>query len=173
MASRGYQHCANCIGTLSFPMALWLHWATSRNVHVFQKRRHTLTVVTLLILNPFSDFFTVRFSNKFVVKYLLKILPCLVCTATPPCERLMSENGRQSQTNVVINDKSQCTVVAYLRCGGFSITKLRKVYCWVWQRKKLKSVTILHSYGQKGELSCALSSTFSSVVARRTKQHQK
>jgi len=33
-------------------------------------------------------------------------------------ETLMSENERQSQTNAVINDKLQGTVVTYLRCGG-------------------------------------------------------
>jgi len=42
---------------------------------------------------------------------------------TIPCETLRSENERQSQTNAVINDKVQSTVVTYLRCGGFSITK--------------------------------------------------
>jgi len=30
----------------------------------------------------------------------------------------MSENERQSQTNAVINDKLQGTVVTHLRCGG-------------------------------------------------------
>jgi len=33
---------------------------------------------------------------------------------------LTSENERQSQTNAVINDKLQGTVVTYLRCGGIS-----------------------------------------------------
>ena len=101
--------------------SLWLYGYTEphparthSSIHrVPKKGRHTLTVVTLLILNQFSDLFTVRFSNKFAVKYLLKILPYLVCTATLPCETLMSENDRQSQTNAVINDKSQGTVVAY------------------------------------------------------------
>jgi len=44
---------------------------------------------------------------------------------------LTSENELQSQTNAVINDKLQGTVVAYLRYGGISIIKLRKVYCLV------------------------------------------
>ena len=37
----------------------------------------------------------------------------------------MSENERQLQTNAVINDKLQRTVVTYLRGGGSSITKLK------------------------------------------------
>ena len=31
---------------------------------------------------------------------------------------LMSENERQSQTNAVLKDKLQDTLVTYLRCGG-------------------------------------------------------
>ena len=41
-----------------------------------------------------------------------------MCVATLPCETLMSENERRSQTNAVFNDKLQGTVVTYLRCGG-------------------------------------------------------
>ena len=70
--------------------------------------------------------FTVRFYGKFAAKYLLQVPPNLICVATLvtiPCETLRSENERQSQTNAVINDKVQSTVVTYLRCGGFSITK--------------------------------------------------
>jgi len=74
--------------------------------------------VTLLILNRFSNFFTVGFSSKFAAKYLLKIRPRHICVAAPPRETLMSENDRQSQTNAVINDKLQGTVVTYLRRGG-------------------------------------------------------
>jgi len=36
---------------------------------------------------------------------------------------LMSQNERQSQTNVVINDKLQGTTVTYLRLGEISVTK--------------------------------------------------
>jgi len=31
-----------------------------------------------------------------------------------------------------INDNLQGSVATYLRCGEVLITKLRKVYCWVW-----------------------------------------
>jgi len=41
--------------------------------------------------------------------YFLNILPHLICVAALPCETLMSENERQSQTNAVINDKLQGT----------------------------------------------------------------
>jgi len=71
----------------------------------------------------------------------------------------MSENGRQSQTNVVINDKLQSTVVTFLRHGGIVNAKLRKVYCCVCQWK-----FFFYNWS-----SHALSSSFSSVVARHTK----
>ena len=71
-------------------------------------------VVTPLILYRFSKiFFTVRFSSKFAAQCLLKTPPHLMCVAALPCETLLSENERQSQTNVVINDKLQGTVVTY------------------------------------------------------------
>jgi len=41
-----------------------------------------------------------------------------MCVATLPCETLMSENERRSETNAVFNDKLLGTVVTYLRCGG-------------------------------------------------------
>jgi len=57
---------------------------------MFQKQGDTkLVAVTLLILNRFSKFFTVRFSGKFAGKYLLKISPHLMCVATLPCETLI------------------------------------------------------------------------------------
>jgi len=37
----------------------------------------------------------------------------------------MSENERQSQTNAVINNKLQGTVVTYLRCGGISNNQIK------------------------------------------------
>jgi len=73
--------------------------------------------------------------SKFAAKYLLNIPPHLICVATLPCERLTSENEQQSETTVEINVKWQGTVVTYLMCGGLSVTKLRKVYCWVRQWK--------------------------------------
>jgi len=39
------------------------------------------------------------------------------CYITLLCETLMSENERQSQTNALINDKLQGTVVTYFRYG--------------------------------------------------------
>jgi len=38
----------------------------------------------------------------------------------------MSENKRQSQTNAVINDKLQGTVVTDLRCGGIFNNQIKK-----------------------------------------------
>jgi len=50
-----------------------------------------------------------------------------------------------------INDKLQGSVAKFLRCGGLSITKLRKVYCWVcrWNFYK-KSVNIWQTYTHEG-----------------------
>jgi len=74
---------------------------------VFQKNGDTklMHAVILLILNRFENFFAVRFSSKFEAKYLIEIPPHLMRVATLPCETLMSENLRQSQTNAVINDQ--------------------------------------------------------------------
>ena len=115
-------------------------------------------------------FFTVRFSSKFAAEYLLKIPSHLICVATLPCETLMSENERQSQTNAVINDKLQGTVVTYLRCGGIGNNQIKKSLLLSLPVKKfLKSANFWHSYGRKRGLSHALFSTFISVVASRTK----
>ena len=38
----------------------------------------------------------------------------------------MLENERQSQTNAVINNKLQGTVVIYLRCGGIVNNQIKK-----------------------------------------------
>jgi len=38
----------------------------------------------------------------------------------------VSENKRQSQNNIVINDKSQGRVVTYLRCGGNVDNQIKK-----------------------------------------------
>ena len=90
-----------------------------------------LTAATLLILDRFSNFFfTDVILHKFAAKYLLKIPPHVICVAALPCETLMSENERQSQTNAVINDKLPGTVVTLhiYSVVGLSTTKLRKVY---------------------------------------------
>ena len=77
-------------------------------------------MVTLLILSRFSIFFNVRFSSKFAGHRLLKIPPHFICVATLPCETLMSENERQSQT------KLQGTVVTYLGCDEMFNNQVRK-----------------------------------------------
>jgi len=82
----------------------------------------------------------------------------------------MSENERQSQTNAVVNDKLQGTVVTDLRCGGIFNKQIKKGLLLSPSVKTiLKSVNIWHSYGQSSGLCRALSSTFSTVVAGRTK----
>jgi len=74
--------------------------------------------VTLLVLNRFSTFFsTLDFPVN--LHHSVQTPRHLICvaTATLPCETSVSENERQSETNAVINDKLQCTVVTYLKFG--------------------------------------------------------
>jgi len=139
---------------------------------VFQKRRHETHGSSSLSSQPIFDFFTSD-SPENLQQFLLKISPHFICVATLPCEILMSENERQSQTNAVINDKIQgITVVTCLRCecGGIFNSLIKKCLLLSLPVKKvLKSVNILCRHGQNGGLCRALSSTFSSVVVRRTK----
>jgi len=79
------------------------------------KKGHTKI---LLIIDRFSNFFTVRFFSTFAAQYLLKIPQRLISVAALSCETSMSKNNRQSQTNAVNNDKLQGTVVAYFKFGG-------------------------------------------------------
>ena len=57
-------------------------------------------------LNRFLKFLAGRFLGKFVVEWILKILPHLAYVATLPCETLMS-------TKQAINDKLQGSVATY------------------------------------------------------------
>jgi len=79
--------------------------------------------MTIILSNPnrFTIFFTTRFLSKFAVKCILKIPSHLAYVATLPRETLMSAK----QT---IDDKIQCSVATYLRCGGVVNNKLRKAY---------------------------------------------
>jgi len=85
----------------------------------------------------------------------------------------MSKNERQSQTNAVMNDKLQGTVFTYLRRGEIFSNQIKiGILLSQCHLKILKSVNIWHSYGQKCGMRRALSSTFSSVVARRRRRTQ-
>jgi len=58
------------------------------------------------------------------------------------------DEERQLQTNAVINDKPQGTVVTYLRCGGIFNNQIKRFLLLSLLGKLLKSVNIWHSYGQ-------------------------
>jgi len=79
----------------------------------FKKRRHqthgsnSVNSRSIFKMFSLSDYI----SSKFAAMYLLNIPPHLICVTTLPCETLMSENERQSQTNAVINDNLQSIVV--------------------------------------------------------------
>jgi len=99
-----------------------------------------------LILNRFSDFFIVRFSSKFAAKCLLQIQLHLIHIAALSCGTL-SENERQSQTNTVINEKLQGTVVTYLRCGETTNNQIKTGLLLSLPVKiSFKSVNIWHNY---------------------------
>jgi len=86
--------------------------------------------VTLLMLSRFKKYFfsLSDFPVNLQQRIYLKIPPHLICVATLLCKTLLSENERQSQTNAVINDNLQGTVVTYLCVLEFSIIKLSKVF---------------------------------------------
>jgi len=92
-----------------------------------------------------------------------------MCIATLPCETVTSENKRRLKSNAKINDKLQGTVGTHLRSGGSFNKQIKRGSLLSLPVKKLKSVNIWHIYGLKGGLCRALYSTFSSVLARRTK----
>ena len=92
---------------------------------MFQKRRHQIHASSCVNSQPIFEIFSLTFSSNFAAKFFIKDPPHLICIATLPCETLMSENERQSQTNAVINNKLQGTVVTYLRCGGISNNQIK------------------------------------------------
>ena len=65
----------------------------------------------------------------------------------------MSENERQSQTNAVINDKLQGTVVTYLRSDRIFDNQIKTGLLLSLQVKKIKkTMNIWHSYtGKKAD----------------------
>jgi len=64
----------------------------------------------------------------------------------------MSENKRQSETGVVINDKSQRSIATHLKLVKLSIITLLKIYCESAGKFSFKSLNICHSYRQDGGL---------------------
>jgi len=86
--------------------------------------------VTLLISKGFSkkillSYFPVNLQHNNIIKHPTQ----LICTSTLPCETLVSENERQSQTNVPINDKLVITrySIYIFKVSEISIIKLRVV----------------------------------------------
>jgi len=85
-----------------------------------QKRGYRLMTIILSNLNRFTIFFTGRFLSKFAVKWLLNIPPHFAYVPTLPCETITSAKE-------AINDKLQCSVATYLRCGGVGNNQIKKV----------------------------------------------
>jgi len=82
----------------------------------------------------FSQFFYLWTQQKICNKRI-EIAPHQKCVAALPYEMLTSENQWQSETYIVINDKSQSGVPVCLRCGGtfdyYFITGL--LLCLLWK----------------------------------------
>jgi len=95
---------------------------------VFQKGRHKTYGGNSVNSQTIFNFFSLS-GSAVNLQLPVKKTHMRRYTTLRSCETLMSENERQSQTNAVINDKLQGTVVTYLGCGGISITNLRQVYC--------------------------------------------
>ena len=89
-------------------------------------------------LNRFKDIFTRRFLGKFAVKWILKVPPHLAYVTTLPCETLLSATQ-------ALNDKLQCSVAAYLRCGGVVNNHIKKGLLLSLRVKKIKSVNVWQS----------------------------
>jgi len=93
-----------------------------------KKGEVTLIAVTLLILNRFSKNLLLSDSPVNLQKSTINrphhtsyaLLHYFLSGA------LMSENEKQLQTNVVINDKLQGTVVTNLPCGGIVNDQIKK-----------------------------------------------
>ena len=69
-------------------------------------RHHNFTQM----LTDFQNSFTGRLTGKFATKSNFTIPPHPKHVSTLPCEKWMSENWRQSEICIVINDKSQGSV---------------------------------------------------------------
>jgi len=100
------------------------------------------------------NFFTRRFLSKFAVNWLLKIRPLLARVTTLPWETLMSETERLTPGSVA----------TYGVAGH--ITKLRKVYCRVWQWKTFFNRWIFGKVTSKNVVVPCTFFVFSSAMAR-------
>ena len=99
------------------------------------------------MLTDFQNSFADRLAGKFATKSYLNILLHLKHVATLPCELPMSENWRQSEICIVLNDKLQDSTAKHLSCDGHFITNLSFN---LLVKEFLKSANIWRSYRQNG-----------------------
>ena len=90
------------------------------------------------MLTDFQNFVTDRLTGKFATNSYLNIPPHLKYVAT--LTTLLSENWRQSEICIVINDKSQHSTAKHLSCNGlldYDFWFLPSVHwrCWLGSRK--------------------------------------
>jgi len=119
-----------------------LAWSICRAVQSGPKKwGHRLMTITRSNLNWFKKFFTGKFLDKFVVKWILRLPPHLACVATLPCETWISANQ-------AIDDKLQDSVATYLRCDGVVNIQIKIGLLFSLWVKKFKSANIWQFYKQ-------------------------
>jgi len=98
-----------------------LNWPTWTTLWVRKKQDTKLLPITSPNVNRFSEFFTARLSSNFATNACLYIPPRIEHVATLPCEIWMSENWRQSEMCIVVNDKWQGSIAKHLSYDGLLV----------------------------------------------------
>ena len=86
-------------------------------IHCESKKQHTkLLPITSPNINRFSNFLHDGLGSKFAPNSCINLPPPLKHVAILPCEIRMSENCCRSEICIVINDKSQGSIVKHFIC---------------------------------------------------------
>jgi len=99
--------------TARFPYSLLISDRITPALWVKKKQDTKLLPITFQILTDFQNTFADRLSGKFATKFCLSIPPHLKYVAILPCKIWISENWRQSEICIVINDKSQGSIAKH------------------------------------------------------------
>jgi len=102
------------------------------------------------MLTDFQIFFTGRFNSKYATQSSLTIPPHLKRVPELPYETSISKNWQKIDACIVINNKSQGSLVTCLRCGGlFSNHFTADFLLSLLVKKIFKSLNIWQSYRQE------------------------
>jgi len=102
------------------------------------------------MLTVFQNSFTCWLSGQFAPKSYLNIPPHLNYVVTLPCEILVSENWRQFEILIVINDKLHGSIAEYL--SFHEVVFITNLSLNLLVTEFLKSVNTWRSYRQNGWL---------------------